>query len=519
MHVAFLGLGLIGGSVARALRASPGRGGGTLAGAIVAAGRRMGEVPRHALDATACDAAPSVPAAAAARRGPGDPRGAAGRVRGLLARLGCGLVDRYAPARGRRSPTSRPRRPPHPRGGARSAAVPFVGGHPMAGRETSGFAAADADLFRDRPWVIVPSRSLATTRWSGDARPGVRRQPVRPRRPRARHARRRDQPPAARSPSVALVEAVAGTGPEPRRTGRGRRRSRPAAGHRRRASPAATRRWGRTSPPRTPPAIAARLRDLRAVIDEWLALLEAPRRPGRVDAPRARLAAARRPPRRRTRGRPGRAGPGRPARARSCPGDGWLGVRRDGLDGRARGRGARGVLPAPRRRRGGPDAQAGDPVPRAARRRALVPHAAHEGRRRRAPPRPAGRSASAGTSTRATATWPAASAASGPRSWSPTSCPTSSRSACSTTTRRRSARSTWASCSSRTPAVARSRSARRTSWRGRSLTTEAAAAVRDGHGDLEPARLRRADASDRRPRGDAARDPSDAAVPYSTLVP
>ena len=33
----------------------------------------------------------------------------------------------------------------------------FVGGHPMAGRETTGYAAAVADLFRDRPWVVVPT--------------------------------------------------------------------------------------------------------------------------------------------------------------------------------------------------------------------------------------------------------------------------------------------------------------------------------------------------------------------------
>lgn len=33
----------------------------------------------------------------------------------------------------------------------------FVGGHPMAGRETTGVASATADLFVDRPWVIVPT--------------------------------------------------------------------------------------------------------------------------------------------------------------------------------------------------------------------------------------------------------------------------------------------------------------------------------------------------------------------------
>jgi prephenate dehydrogenase len=39
---------------------------------------------------------------------------------------------------------------------ATSAHLRFVGGHPLAGRETSGYGAADASLFRDRPWVVVP---------------------------------------------------------------------------------------------------------------------------------------------------------------------------------------------------------------------------------------------------------------------------------------------------------------------------------------------------------------------------
>jgi len=39
---------------------------------------------------------------------------------------------------------------------ARSARLRFVGGHPLAGRETSGYGAADASLFRGRPWVVVP---------------------------------------------------------------------------------------------------------------------------------------------------------------------------------------------------------------------------------------------------------------------------------------------------------------------------------------------------------------------------
>jgi prephenate dehydrogenase len=37
----------------------------------------------------------------------------------------------------------------------------FVGGHPMAGRERSGFAASSADLFRGRAWILTPERGGA----------------------------------------------------------------------------------------------------------------------------------------------------------------------------------------------------------------------------------------------------------------------------------------------------------------------------------------------------------------------
>jgi prephenate dehydrogenase len=39
--------------------------------------------------------------------------------------------------------------------------VQFVGGHPMAGRETSGPEAADADLFRGKAYCVVPSPRAA----------------------------------------------------------------------------------------------------------------------------------------------------------------------------------------------------------------------------------------------------------------------------------------------------------------------------------------------------------------------
>ncbi len=39
---------------------------------------------------------------------------------------------------------------------ADAASLAFVGGHPMAGREATGVEAATEDLFVDRPWVVVP---------------------------------------------------------------------------------------------------------------------------------------------------------------------------------------------------------------------------------------------------------------------------------------------------------------------------------------------------------------------------
>jgi prephenate dehydrogenase len=39
---------------------------------------------------------------------------------------------------------------------ARAHGLRFVGGHPLAGRETSGYGASDPGLFRGRPWVVIP---------------------------------------------------------------------------------------------------------------------------------------------------------------------------------------------------------------------------------------------------------------------------------------------------------------------------------------------------------------------------
>lgn len=159
---------------------------------------------------------------------------------------------------------------------ADQARLAFVGGHPMAGREVSGYGAALPDLFVGRPWVTVPGRCarLQDGERVGEliAGCGAIGLPM--------TAAAHDQAVAAIShlpliASVALVEAIAGGPGQPERedwravaalaatgwAGMARlARGEPTMG----AGIAAT----------NAEAIAARLRDLRAALDGWLAELE-----------------------------------------------------------------------------------------------------------------------------------------------------------------------------------------------------------------------------------------------------
>jgi len=159
---------------------------------------------------------------------------------------------------------------------ARTSGVRFVGGHPMAGRETDGFDASTADLFVDRPWVVVPPAEddVATGRVEDLARlTGAR--PVR------MDAATHDSIVAAISHlplvvAASLVEAVAG----------GRRGVRPdwaeavalsANGWRdstrvARGDPA----MGASIAATNAPAIASRLRDMISVLESWATELEDP---------------------------------------------------------------------------------------------------------------------------------------------------------------------------------------------------------------------------------------------------
>jgi prephenate dehydrogenase len=177
---------------------------------------------------------------------------------------------------------------------ADAARLPFIGGHPMAGRESSGYAAATPDLFAQRPWVTV----LGQYARLGDGERigefieacGALQVPM--------HADAHDSAVAAISHmplivSAAMVEAVAG-GP-----------GKPEHEDWRAAEVLAATGWaGMTRLARGEPgmgagiaainsaAIASRLRDLRKVIDAWLRELERDGGPD-ADALLARFTSAR----------------------------------------------------------------------------------------------------------------------------------------------------------------------------------------------------------------------------------
>ncbi len=145
MRVALLGLGLIGGSVALALRVARAE--------RIVAWTPSGSGPRRAAAEGVIDAV--APTAVDAIEGAdlvilaAPPLACLELLDGLAGPWSAALdadatVTDVASTKGRILAR------------ADTAGLPFVGGHPLAGRETSGFAASSADLFADRPWVVVP---------------------------------------------------------------------------------------------------------------------------------------------------------------------------------------------------------------------------------------------------------------------------------------------------------------------------------------------------------------------------
>ncbi len=156
---------------------------------------------------------------------------------------------------------------------ADAADLRFVGGHPMAGRESSGVTAATADLFVDRPWVLVPG---AASRPDDLARAAALATATGARTLRM-IAAEHDAAVAGISHlplvvAAALVESVAGSGDAP---GWATARELAASGWRDMT------RLARGDPEMgagilvtNAPAVVARLRRMRDALDGWLAQLD-----------------------------------------------------------------------------------------------------------------------------------------------------------------------------------------------------------------------------------------------------
>jgi prephenate dehydrogenase len=170
---------------------------------------------------------------------------------------------------------------------ARSWGLRFVGGHPMAGREVAGYGAADPDAFRARPWVLIAAEPADA---AADARV-VELASACGARPVFLTATEHDAAVAAISHlplvvSAALVEAMTGLPDWPVARGLA---AGGWAGMTRLAGGDPT--MGAGILATNSAATADRLRALRAVIDEWLALLGDG--PADSEVLRARLAAVR----------------------------------------------------------------------------------------------------------------------------------------------------------------------------------------------------------------------------------
>lgn len=286
MNIAFVGLGLIGGSIARALRPAarsgpPAARSGPLADlGRVSAWTPSGEGPAAAAAAGIVDVA--APTARAAIAGAGlvivaiPPLATlafiedlAGPLRDALARDA--VVTDVASTKA----TIVER--------AQAVGLRWVGGHPMAGRETTGYGASDGSLFEGRPWVVVPNGQDDGTRLVEALARACGAVPLR------MAAREHDEAVAAVSHlplivSAALVEAVAGglDGGPPGDWPAERRLAASGWADMTRLARGDVA-MGAGIAATNAAAIATRIRALRAVLDAWLAELE---RPEAADAER-----------------------------------------------------------------------------------------------------------------------------------------------------------------------------------------------------------------------------------------
>jgi prephenate dehydrogenase len=289
MRIAFLGFGLIAGSIARAVRAN-----GDVAGWTMTAWSPSGRGPSQARADGLIDLAATTPAEALAGADLVVLAAPAPACLAAMDDLAAGVWTALSP---QAVITDVASTKAALRRRADELGLRYVGGHPMAGLESTGYRAGRSDLFVGRPWVIVPGRAAGPadiTRVEALARAcGAETIEM--------NAETHDQAVAGISHlplllSAALAEAVAGApGAE---VGEGWAvASRLAASGWRdmtrlaRGDP----RMGAGIAATNAPALAGRLRDLRAVLDRWQAELDAPGGPDiaaieeRLEAARARL--------------------------------------------------------------------------------------------------------------------------------------------------------------------------------------------------------------------------------------
>jgi prephenate dehydrogenase len=288
MRIALLGLGLIGGSVVRALR-DPSAPHGSTAWSI-AAWTPSGRGPAAALEDGVIDRMTDSPESAIEGA---DLVVLAGPAPDCLAQLDelAGPWRRVLAADAVITDVASTKEAIVLR--ATALGLRFVGGHPMAGRETSGYGASSADLFVDRPWVVVPTSDAAAVERVEHLATACRARPLR------LGAAAHDRAVAGISHlplvlAAALVEAVAGDGPADPSVDWPTAAGLAASGWRdmtRLARGDAT--MGAGIIATNAPAIAGRVRELRRVLDGWQEELD---RDGGPDATAiaARLAAARR---------------------------------------------------------------------------------------------------------------------------------------------------------------------------------------------------------------------------------
>ena len=150
MHVGFVGFGLIGGSIARAIRQAEPSPAWTMA-----AWSPSGTGPERAVAEDVLDAAAPTPIAALAGADLVILAGPPTACLVAIDDLGGGWSGALPPsavitdvASTKTAMVAR----------ADAAGLRYIGGHPMAGLEASGYDAARADLFVDRPWVLVPGQ-------------------------------------------------------------------------------------------------------------------------------------------------------------------------------------------------------------------------------------------------------------------------------------------------------------------------------------------------------------------------